>query len=268
MRKLILLLLFLGLVIAISGRIHSIRAQEPTPVTIQVDGKTIVLEPGENVSPENCALAQADPEFAARAAWVLIEGLWEPLAPGVDTPLEVPQVLQEWPETDAPTTDSFIQLAVPAFSQNDPAWKDNVMQTCGLTIGNAGCALTSTAMVFKYYGAVNKNPGQLNTCLGNYACPIYWATATNSCSESKASWEGSFSFSYSKLQNMLLVNRPPIVLVTKGGSTHFVVVTAGSGSLPANYSINDPINGSTNRTLAYYTDQSWTLDSIREFAKR
>jgi hypothetical protein len=268
MSKLFLLLLLLGLTIATNSPIHSIHAQESAPVTIQVDGKTIVLRPGENVSPENYALAQADPEFSGRANWVLIEGLWEPLAPGVSVPLEVPQVLQEWSQTDVSTTDYFIQLAVPAFNQNDSAWKDNVMQTCGSTIGHAGCALTSTAMVFKYYGATNKNPGQLNSCLGNYACPIYWSTAATSCSESKASWVGSYTFSYSKLQNMLSANRPPIVLLTKGGSTHFVVVTGGSGSLPGNYSINDPINGSTSRTLAYYTDQSWALDSIREFAQR
>jgi len=141
------------------------------------------------------------------------------------------------------------------------------MQTCGQTIGQAGCALTSTAMVFKYYGAANKNPGQLNTCLGNYACPIYWGTAASSCSENKASWIGSWSFSYSKLQSMLSADRPPIVKLAKGGSTHFVVVTSGSGTSPSNYSINDPWDGASKK-LSDYTDNGWTLDSIREFARR
>ncbi len=61
------------------------------PVTIQADGETIALIPGVNVSPDNYALAQ-DPEDNSWADWVLINGLWEPLAPGVDVPIDICQV--------------------------------------------------------------------------------------------------------------------------------------------------------------------------------
>jgi hypothetical protein len=199
--------------------------------------------------------------------WGTANGQEVPLAPGVSISLEEPQKLSEWPERDVPALDATILLDVALFSQNDPAWKNNVMQTCGQTIGAAGCALTSTAMVFKYYGAVNKNPGQLNTCLGNYACPIYWGVAANSCSENKATWVGAWSFSYSKLQSMLSAGRPPIVLLVKGSATHFVVVRSGSGSQPSGYQINDPWDGAV-KSLSNYTNNGWTLDSIREFARR
>ena len=65
-----------------------------------------------------------------------------------------------------------LPCGVTQFSQNDPEWRDDVMQTCGYTIGAAGCALTSVAMTFRYY-AVETSPRTLNQCLGNYACPIY-----------------------------------------------------------------------------------------------
>lgn len=63
-------------------------AEIADPVSIQVDGEMIVLIPGENISPDNYTLAQ-DSEFNTRSDWVLINGLWEPLAPGVDVPIDI-----------------------------------------------------------------------------------------------------------------------------------------------------------------------------------
>jgi len=60
-------------------------------VTIRVNGQIVVLTPGENVAPDNYALAQ-DADFAARADWVLVNDLWEPLAPGVDMAIDICQV--------------------------------------------------------------------------------------------------------------------------------------------------------------------------------
>ncbi len=62
-----------------------------TPVTIVADGETIILLAGENISPENYALAQ-DADFSAQVDWVLINGLWEPLAPGVEALIDICQV--------------------------------------------------------------------------------------------------------------------------------------------------------------------------------
>jgi hypothetical protein len=60
-------------------------------VTIRVNGQIVVLTPGENVAPDNYALAQ-DADFAARADWVLVNDLWEPLSPGVDIAVDICQV--------------------------------------------------------------------------------------------------------------------------------------------------------------------------------
>lgn len=254
--------------------IEALTRPTPTPpegsVLVESEhGTSVVLAPGTTVQVEVDTFTYPADSLGAPegTVWGDAGGRLVPLAPGVSIPLEVPQQLQEWPETGVPLPDATVLLDVPLFSQNDPAWKNNVMQTCGQTIGVAGCALTSVAMVFKYYGAVNKNPGQLNTCLGNYACPIYWGVAANSCSESKATWVGSWSFSYSKLQSMLSAGRPPIVKLVKGSLTHFVVVRSGSGSQPGGYRINDPWDGAV-KFLSDYTNNGWTLDSIQEFAKR
>jgi hypothetical protein len=51
----------------------------------------VVLRAGENVSLENYALAQ-DPELNTGSNWVLVDGFWEPLAPGVAIAVEVCQV--------------------------------------------------------------------------------------------------------------------------------------------------------------------------------
>ena len=55
------LILFLTLVILVAGAgvsVHKTRAQEPAVLTIQVNGETVALEPGKNVTPEEFALSR------------------------------------------------------------------------------------------------------------------------------------------------------------------------------------------------------------------
>jgi hypothetical protein len=194
------------------------------------------------------------------------------IAPGVsvqlaeDIPLAAPSV-------NAPvlSPNGFLDiwLYVPRFRQTDPAWSANVMQTCGQTIGNAGCLLTSAAMVFKYYGATSKNPGQLNTCMGNNACPWQFASGANNCSESKATWNNLYGFNYSTLVWALESGWPPILELTSGGNTHWVVVNAvrGDGLSDGNYSISDPLDG-TVKGLTSYTNNGWAKNRIAVYTKR
>lgn len=120
------------------------------------------------------------------------------------------------------------------------------MQTCGLTIGAAGCLLTSSTMVFKYYGS-SMNPGQVNTCMGTSACPWYFATGANNCSQNKASFLGLYSPNYATFVWALSTGYPPIIEVTKGGGTHWIVINGvyGSGLSDSDYSIIDPLGGYT-----------------------
>jgi hypothetical protein len=153
-----------------------------------------------------------------------------------------------------------LPCGVTQFSQNDPEWRNDVMQTCGQTIGAAGCAVTSVAMTFRYY-AVETSPRTLNQCLGNSACPIYWGTAASSCSGGKTSYLGSPGFAWSTVESDLSAGRPVIVELN-GGNGHYVVVVSGSGSSGSGYTINDPWDGQV-KSLAAYTDNGWTPTGLR-----
>jgi hypothetical protein len=148
------------------------------------------------------------------------------------------------------STLASLPCGVSQFSQNDPEWKDDVMQTCGLTIGAAGCALTSASMVFRYYD-VATSPRTMNQCMGNYACPFYWSTAASSCSGGKVNWQGSYGFSWSTLESELTAGRPPIVQFDCGSYDHFVVVVSGSGTSSSGYTINDPWDGYVKSMSSY-----------------
>lgn len=194
------------------------------------------------------------------------------LAPGVKYPVAVEEPILPTPAyapQHSPLALLNIWLYVPRFSQNDPNWKGDVMQTCGMTIGQAGCALTSASMVFKYYGAINKNPGQLNTCMGDKACPFWWRDGAEHCSEGKATYVGYYNFDYGTLVWALDSGRPPILELTKSGNTHWVVVNAvhGDGLSPDNYRINDPWDG-VNKNLASYTNNGWSLSNIVVYSKQ
>ncbi|MCA0351451.1 MAG: C39 family peptidase [Chloroflexi bacterium] len=146
---------------------------------------------------------------------------------------------------------------VPFFWQADPAWKNNRIGACNNTIGNVGCALTSVAMVFQFYGA-DKNPGTLNSCLGDHACGMNWGSfKILPCSNNKVRFVQRInSFSYARLEQELRQG-PVIVELSNANSTHFIVVLGGSGTNPANYMVNDPgikngVRTTLSRTLAWF----------------
>lgn len=138
-----------------------------------------------------------------------------------------------------------------------------LMSPCGWSIHRAGCAVTAMAIVLGYYG-VETDPAALNSCMGELACPLWWSEAPQ-CAEGRM-WGLTFQepFSYELLDQELAAGRPAIVLVTSQG-THFVVVTGGSGQHPGGYTISDPVDGSSNKTLARYADMGWNLEQINRF---
>jgi hypothetical protein len=157
-----------------------------------------------------------------------------------------------------------LPCAVPTYNQHNYS---NLMRTCNRTISQAGCALTSAAMVLKYYG-VRTDPPTLNSCLGNRACPLWWGPVASSCSERKVSGVAfKQGFSYTVIDQYLAAGKPVIVWVrTRTGGTHFVVVNGGSGRHPGGYTINDPADGSSNKTLAHYTNTGWYLAQINRYS--
>ncbi|MGH2533446.1 MAG: SpaA isopeptide-forming pilin-related protein [Thermomicrobiales bacterium] len=148
---------------------------------------------------------------------------------------------------------------LPVFSQNDPRWADTVMRELGDTIGAAGCALTSTAMVLNFYGS-SSDPGTLSACLGPAAEPIFWAVAAQrNCNDGTGQFEDYVAFTWDKLASMMAEGRP-VVLGFAGGisGSHYVVVKSGFGSDGANYSIIDPWDGTTWKTIEYYAEKGYS----------
>src|SRR6266508_4387120 len=163
------------------------------------------------------------------------------------------------PASASPVTGS--RCGVPIFSQNDPAWQAAVMKAGADTIGAAGCALTSTAMLLNYYGA-SLSPAQLNACLGGSADPIDWK-AVPACASNLVTGGDRIDFAWPDLDALLASGRPAIVGMLRGlTGSHFVVVTSGGGGLAQNYHITDPWDATTHKTLGSYIAASYVPASI------
>lgn len=149
---------------------------------------------------------------------------------------------------------SPVNLDVPIYKQGDPRWSGDKLGSTSLTIGSHGCAITSIAMAFKYYG-VQTDPKDLNIWLtqndgytsdGN----VYWSKAAGK-SGGTVQYSGLFDYSnipadLNKINSELDNGYPVIAEVKLFGGQHFVVITGYSGST---YYINDPYYG-TNSQLS------------------
>jgi hypothetical protein len=137
---------------------------------------------------------------------------------------------------------------VPFFSQRDDQWKKHPLLTTGEcpaqcdTIGACGCTLTSSAMVFSYYGS-DLIPPTLSDCMGSSACPFSWITGAT-CSNGKATYVGRYAFSWNRMDQELNQGQRPVILGmhkrNNPDDNHWVVVVSGQGSDPAGYLIHDP----------------------------
>lgn len=150
---------------------------------------------------------------------------------------------------------------VPCFSQHDPLWacdqlgynEDWTMGVCATKpdTQSGGCAVTSVAMVLKYFG-VNTDPGQLNQWLKDNAgftgAQIYWAIAANIDSSIEFTARID-STDWNRLRSELDAGYPVVLQVNNGG--HYVVATGYSGNT---YYINDPGYSSCTATLSRYNN--------------
>ncbi len=179
----------------------------------------------------------------------------------------VPAVPQGFPSPSPSSTSNQVQASaspvtgsgcgVPIYSQNDPAWQAALMKSGSDTIGGAGCALTSTAMLMNYYGA-QLSPAQLNSCLGAGADPIAWK-AVPACTNNVVTGGDRLDFTWNDLDALLASGRPAIVGMLRGQTgEHFVVVTSGGGGLASSYRITDPWDATTYKTLASYINVGYT----------
>lgn len=136
-----------------------------------------------------------------------------------------------------------LELPVPLLRQGDATWRDDALGGVpeNGTLGSAGCAVASAAMIFRFYG-IDIDPQQLNwylTTVGGYTEKgwLYWE---------RAAWWAPDRVrhvyedlpSYRLIDSNLARGNPVIVRVRYStGVTHFVVIAGKDGS---DYLVRDP----------------------------
>lgn len=162
-------------------------------------------------------------------------------------------------------------ISMTHYYQSGQSWSS---QHCGgissnPTIASAGCAITSFAMVEKYYGG-SHNPGQVSTNLGSSAYPMDWYTAATAYGLSLPT---IIPYSDNILDkgrasgttcSYVRSNKPVIVGMKNRntGGTHFVVAR-GAAPQNANVYIYDPASNTDYTVLdQYYNDGYYVYEII------
>ncbi|HWB57935.1 MAG TPA: C39 family peptidase [Chthoniobacteraceae bacterium] len=137
-----------------------------------------------------------------------------------------------------------VELPVPQLFQADEKWADDPLAATKDTLGGEGCAITSIAMIFQYYG-IDTDPQRMNWFLdtnGGYTPEgwVYWEKAALIAPDRvKHIYEDLPS--YYLIDSNLARGNPVIVkLKLRSGVTHFVVIAGKEGW---DYLIRDPATG-------------------------
>ena len=160
------------------------------------------------------------------------------------------------------------ELQVPLFLQGDDRWANDHLGTSPRTMAQVGCAVTSAAMVMKFYG-LDTDPGRLNTFLlanGGYD------------DNNDLRWEGPAVLaptrvrhvyedlpSYELIDSNLRQGNPVIVrLNLPSGWTHFVVIMGKQGF---NYLIRDPSKNGLRKGVYPLKDLGSKIEALRFYEK-
>lgn len=158
------------------------------------------------------------------------------------------------------------------YQNGNQSWSSTVLNGCSpLTIGQAGFAITSFAMIASKYGSTD-NPGQVNTKLGSYACSFdhYYAAAMYGLTVSGLTTvKGGIAENKSIMRGTLLLGTPLMVTLAKpGGGYHCVVVKSYIRYYDGSYrfGIKDPTYIKDNY-LDQYMNDNYTIFNIRKYYK-
>ncbi len=162
----------------------------------------------------------------------------------------------------------LLKQGIAPFTDNNPSWEGTeydhgTKQTlwCGTTIADCGCAMTSMAMILRYYGIVNPVDGAIttpttvndyfnrNTQCGSGGCvslgysfgDVRWAAVGDYAAEAhsnygtqKIIYDGGGAYNATTLAQDINDGRPVIL----GVPGHWVV---GTGITDNTFAINDPL---------------------------
>lgn len=160
------------------------------------------------------------------------------------------------------------ELPVPLFLQGDPAWGYDHLALSSHTMGQVGCAVSSAAMIMKYYG-LDTDPGRLNNFLRDHG----GYDANNDLL-----WEGPPMLapdkvrhvyedlpSYFLMDSNLERGNPVIVrLRFPSGITHFVVVMGKQGF---DYLIRDPSHAGLTKGVYPLKEICTNIEALRFYEK-
>ena len=160
-----------------------------------------------------------------------------------------------------------VELAVPSYRQNDPAWGKEPLGPSDDTLGSAGCAVTSTAMVLSSYG-IDTDPLRLNEFLTEkegYTPQgwIYWEKAADLASDVVRHVYEDLP-SYRLIDSNLMRGNPVIVRLRQpSGMTHFVVIAGKDGF---DYLTRDPGAGAK-KGLYALKEYGSKIEALRFYEK-
>ncbi len=161
-----------------------------------------------------------------------------------------------------------VELPVPLFLQGDPAWGKDQSGSGDYTLSQVGCAITSSAMVMKFYG-VDTDPKRLNVFLRGH---------DGFDENNDLRWEGPAALapgrvrrayedlpSYYLIDSNLYHGNPVIVrLHLASGWTHFVVIMGKQGF---NYLIRDPSSAGLRKGVYPLRELGSNIEALRFYER-
>jgi len=148
-----------------------------------------------------------------------------------------------------PVNNSLASNNIIHFSQNDPRWKNDqlgksafsdLVPNYSYTMGNAGCAITSIAMVLKSKG-IDVDPQRLNWWLADHhGVSSYGFVIWNTITGYDAAITKINNYTYANwdaINSELDNGGAAVVGLRVGNNAHFVVIT---DKIDGQYYINDP----------------------------
>jgi hypothetical protein len=184
---------------------------------------------------------RAEHDVARRRFWLWGGGIFLALAIYLGVP-----AFFAWKHTISSSGGRYfvhrVVIPVPVLTQDDPRWTFELLGPTFDTIGQAGCAITSAAMVLSAYG-VDTDPERLNQYLNTHNGYtdegwVYWEKAAEIAPGGQVEKAYEDLPSYALIDQNLLAGNPVIIRLTlRNGHTHFVVLVGKEGW---NYLTQDP----------------------------
>lgn len=146
------------------------------------------------------------------------------------------------------------------FSQNDSRWKDMTIGLSNSFIDDYGCAISSVAMVFKYYG-IDIDPGRLSKQPIFYRDLISWPKQWRFLDLIENSYHKSGGLNNSDWETIdqEIANGHPVIVFIKAlgkGAGHYVVIHSKDSK---GYVVHDPVmwNGQSGANIYLATTQKY-----------